>query len=482
MPFPARSDPACAGRRGTLPRLAVGLDFGTSGARLCVIDRREQCLFETACAWPDAHAQRCADWEAALLHLLASIPTALRRGLDALSLCATSGSVLWADRGLRPLGPALMYFDRRAESIAAAWRTLDPAANLDALARLEWLWRELAPRQRVGARPMHQADWLLARLLRQPSAEITDWHNALKSGADPAHRAWSSAARQRAFAPRLPRVVSPGARLGRIDPGLARTLGLPPALRVHAGTTDANAAFLAAGASLPGQALSTLGSTLVIKLLSPRRIDDAARGVYSHRFGSLWLVSRASRSGAAVLRAAFGDVRVRELSRRVDPERDSELDPFGLADTAQPFALAPPSPPARTGHADGDAADVSYLHGLLQGLARIEASGYRDLAALGAPPARLVLGSGGGAANPAWTRLRERALGVPVRAARHTQAAFGAARLALYGGAVFDRPTPAGETCSEAAHGPIALAHAGSSEENTPTACSTRRSTRHCAP
>lgn len=52
-----------------------------------------------------------------------------------------------------------------------------------------------------------------------------------------------------------------------------------------AGTTDSIAAFVAAGVSQPGEAVTSLGSTLAVKLLSEQRVDDAAYGVYSHRLG-----------------------------------------------------------------------------------------------------------------------------------------------------------------------------------------------------
>jgi sugar (pentulose or hexulose) kinase len=54
---------------------------------------------------------------------------------------------------------------------------------------------------------------------------------------------------------------------------------------VCAGTTDSVAAFVAAGITEAGQAVTSLGSTLAIKMLSENRVDDAAYGVYSHRLG-----------------------------------------------------------------------------------------------------------------------------------------------------------------------------------------------------
>jgi sugar (pentulose or hexulose) kinase len=44
-----------------------------------------------------------------------------------------------------------------------------------------------------------------------------------------------------------------------------------------------------------------------------------------------------------------------------------------------------------------------------------------------------VRSAGGGAANPAWTELRRRELGVPMFPALHSHAAIGAAKLARFG-------------------------------------------------
>ena len=82
------------------------------------------------------------------------------------------------------------------------------------------------------------------------------------------------------------RVVAPGAPVALVTPeARQRAGGLPEGCLVCAGTTDSVAAFVAARVSRPGQAVSSLGSTLAIKLLSTTRVDDAAFGVYSHRLG-----------------------------------------------------------------------------------------------------------------------------------------------------------------------------------------------------
>ena len=53
---------------------------------------------------------------------------------------------------------------------------------------------------------------------------------------------------------------------------------------------DSTSAFIAAGVQGPGEAVTSLGSTLAPKLLSQTRVDNATYGVYSQRIGDSWLV------------------------------------------------------------------------------------------------------------------------------------------------------------------------------------------------
>ena len=76
-----------------------------------------------------------------------------------------------------------------------------------------------------------------------------------------------------------------------------------------------------------------------------------------------------------------------------------------------------------------------FLQGLLEGVAAVEALGYRRLAELGAPKLRRIVTVGGGATNEAWTRIRARVLGLPVSSMADVDTAFGTALLALHKGA-----------------------------------------------
>ena len=399
----------------------LGLDFGTSGARACVIDVAGQIVFEARADYVAPQQQDTADWRAALFDLLAQIPPALRAALAAIAVDATSGTVLLADDELEPLAPALLYNDTRAMT------TPDAMPLPGSLAKGVWLMQQVGI---AHARYfLHQADWLAALLTGVGG--VSDYHNALKTGFDPHALSWPAWIQALPIVQLLPRVVAPGTRLGRINRHTARHFNLNPACIVRAGTTDSIAAFIATGIEQPGHAVTSLGTTLVLKLLSTTRVESAEYGVYSHRFGNLWLAGGASNSGGGVLRQFFTDAALAELSMRIHPDQPSGLDYYPLPRPGERFPVHAPALLPRLAPRPVD--DVRFLHGLLEGIARIEAQGYARLAELGATPLRRVISAGGGSKNETWRRIRENQLGVPVETAQQGEAALGAARLAQAG-------------------------------------------------
>jgi sugar (pentulose or hexulose) kinase len=229
--------------------------------------------------------------------------------------------------------------------------------------------------------------------------------------------------------------VRPGEAVGLLARPRALELGVNPDCLVRAGTTDSIAAFLAAGADLPGEAVTSLGTTLVLKLLSETRVDDARFGVYSHWFGELWLTGGASNAGGGVLRQHFSDDEIVALSQRIDPERDSGLDYYPLPCPGERFPINDPALPVRLEPRPENRAE--FLHGMLEGLARIEALGYNRLKELGASPLLRVVSAGGGAGNATFTRIRARQLHVEIGQAGEHEACYGTARLALRGVGLF---------------------------------------------
>jgi len=408
----------------------LGLDFGTSGARACVIDNAQVIVWEHHVTYLDPARQAPSDWRNALHALLRALPKDIAADLHGIALDGTSGTVLLCDEMLQPCSPALLYHDDRAHQLAEYLKSIAPDGHTVCTATsglAKFLWLTQQDDVRYAAYFMHQADWLTALLSGQPGS--SDYHNALKSGYDVERLCWPDWVLALPHSHLLPQVRTPGAVIGPIPPGIAAHFGINPRCVVHAGTTDSNAAFIAADVNEIGTGVTSLGSTLVVKQLSAKRTDAPEYGVYSHRYGDLWLVGGASNAGAGVLRRYFDDAQLAALGRHIDPSRNSPLDYYPLAKPGERFPvndarLAPRLEPRPD-------SDAEFLHGLLQGLARIEVDGYARFAELGAPPLKRVVTNGGGARNDIWRIMRERLLGVPVGTAAHGEAAYGSALLCL---------------------------------------------------
>jgi xylulokinase len=418
--------------------LALGIDVGTSGARAIAIDPRGQIQAQVSQSFEPVSPDRLAlQWQTALEDLLTQLPVAVRHQIQAIAIAGTSATVLLCDGSGQPLAEPLLYNDARAITVLDRLRALVPPHHTvlsatSSLAKL--LWYQQHPNFAQARFLMHQADWLAFCLHGQPG--ISDYHNSLKLGYEVGALGYPDWLLALDIAPLLPQVVAPGTAIGPIQPVIAQQLDLPPSCQVCAGTTDSIAAFLASGVQTPGDAVTSLGSTLVLKLLSIHRVDDGRYGIYSHRLGDMWLVGGASNTGGAVLRAFFSDDDLVRLSAQINPDRPSGLDYYPLLQPGDRFPINDPYLlPHLTPRPDDP---VTFLYGLLEGIARIEAQGYERLQQLGSTPVQRVYTAGGGAINLTWQAIRQRWLGVPVQVASQTAAAYGAARLAarLAGGLV----------------------------------------------
>jgi sugar (pentulose or hexulose) kinase len=373
-------------------------------------------------------------WEAVLAVLAAMAKSLDPKRVRRIAVDGTSGTLLLIDGRGRPLTPGFMYNDARARPQAERIAEVAPPESgahgpTAALAKLLYFTDDGA----TGAarHAVHQADWIAGNLAGRHGA--SDENNALKLGYDPVARAWPGWLAALGVATELlPVVHAPGTVIGRIAPALADKFGFAGTVEICVGTTDGVAAFIATQASGIGDAVTSLGSTLTLKILSDRPIFAPAMGVNSHRLGERWLAGGASNSGGAALLAHFSAAEIAELSAALRPDIPTGLDYYPLPAPGERFPVCDPALQPRVSPRPDDPA--LFLQGLLEGVAAVEALGYRRLAELGAPPARRVISVGGGAGNTAWSAIRARLLGVPVTTAATVESAFGAALLALHRG------------------------------------------------
>jgi sugar (pentulose or hexulose) kinase len=414
--------------------LVIGIDVGTSGVRAAACDPQGRPLAVETAPLPvpperEGRIEQDAAlwWQATVRALEALLSRIDRAAVRALAVDGTSGTVLAIDRNGIPLAPGRLYNDRGAVREAARIAAAAPPTSgahgaTSGLAKALQLAAETRPH-----RILHQADWVAGRLSGR--FDVSDENNALKTGYDPVARAWPDFVEALGLDPALlPAVVAPGTAISEIGADQARAFGLTGGVIVAAGTTDGCASFLATGADAVGDAVTALGTTLTLKVLAAEPVFDPSAGVYSHRLGDHWLAGGASNTGGAVLAAQFTAKAMRDLEARLDPDRETGLDYYPLPRPGERFPVADPALSPRLEPRPDD--DARFFQGLLEGIARIEAQGYRRLKELGGPSLRRVLTVGGGARNEAWTRIRARLLRAPVERAASEEAAIGAARLA----------------------------------------------------
>ena len=485
----------------------IGFDLGTSGARISIIEKQSNIatpnsydyteVFAAALSWDDIlHYDDAYDWRSAVDALLMrakeDVPDVMSR-VKAMCVSGTSATCLLLEKGTLDVSRvARMYnFDilkegggeqksSKAGKKSPAERVVElieryvpekhtARANTGSLAKL-LLWNEeeslVGDDEGNTVKEMlcHQSDYISLSLMyggieRGECTVSSDWHNCLKLGYDVKSLSYPDwmikLLNEGANIPSpedvLPsKVVSPGEPMGVISPVVASKYGLPEDAVMVGGTTDSNAAFFAAAGAKPefGLAVTSLGSTVALKQLSSTYVEDASKGVYSHRFprfGSskegeeAWLIGGASNVGCAVLRQEeFSNDELETLSSEIDPDTDSPLSYYPLTKKGERFPVADsekepvldPKPEDRK----------EYLHGILQAIGDVERDGYRTLGELGATPNRPteILTCGGGSKNDVWIAMRERRLRdicnegqqLVVKKAMNTEASYGAALLA----------------------------------------------------
>ena len=415
--------------------LVLGIDVGTSGVRVAAIDQAAKVVGFAASAMPAAHrdgqriTQDASIWDRGLDDAMARLASTLDLSrVGALAVDGTSGTLVGVDSRGSPVTAGSLYNDHAdAADIASVQRVAPAHAAVHGVSSPLARARRLLRTSGV-ARILHQADWISGQFSGR--FDISDESNALKTGYDPIRRTWPAwiGATDVAFR-KLPAVVAAGSIINEVSTDASHRFGLPARAVVVAGMTDGCAAFMATGAAKPGDAVTSLGSTLVLKLACEKPLSAPEYGIYSHRIGDLWLAGGASNSGGAALAQFFNAEQIRDISRRIDPGVSTGLDYYPLPARGERFPINDPAiEPRMTPRPDDDAV---FLQALFEGVAGIEALGYRRLSELGGPQLTRVVTVGGGAANEVWRRIRARTIGVPIATSESEEAAVGVARLAL---------------------------------------------------
>jgi sugar (pentulose or hexulose) kinase len=323
------------------------------------------------------------------------------------SISATSGTFVLADKDGKPVAPAAMYNDGRA-------------AN--PLARAEKTIEEVGAGAYLFA---HTPEYVVAHITGHPlHAVATDWSHAMKTGVDLHSQGWSAGALETAThnGITLPKVVAPGTLLGKSIVG-----DIP----IYAGMTDGCTAQISVGATSIGSAVSTLGTTLVLKVVGVNEI--AGPGFYSHLLpAERWLGGAASNLGGISFEKYQSDIK--SWDQKAAAHGPASFVIYPLVGAGERFPIANKDMKCvATGSALNEADEYRAI---LEGIAFAERYSYEILEGAGAQISGAIYSAGGGSRSAIWSAIRATVMHRPIATVKDSGSDLGAAKIAAAAHAV----------------------------------------------
>ncbi len=446
----------------------LAIDVGTQSARAIVFDvqghllARAQRVFEPTYVSPQpgwAEQDPELYWNA-----VGEACRELWRGgavrpeqISGLSLTTMRNTVICADDVGRPLRPAISWLDQRRASqlpeLGPLWNAAFTLAgarglmrHLQVEAEANWLAEYEPELWRKTERFPFLSGWLTQRLVgeRVDSAGcqvgFVPFDYKRLRWAAPGDFKW------RALSVRpeqLPRLVAPGAALGKLTPAAARALGLRADLPVIAAAADKACEVLGSGALGSGVAQLSFGTTATINTTQPRYVEvqrllpaypAAVPGAWNTEiqiYRGFWMVSWFKREFAHREQAKAAELGVPVES--LFDELVKSVPPGAMGLTLQPYwspGVRDPGPEAKGAIVGfGDVHTRAHLYrAILEGLAYSLRGGRETIERkLGRRLTRFIA-SGGGSQSDAAMQITADIFGQPVeRPQVYETSALGAA-------------------------------------------------------
>jgi xylulokinase len=247
----------------SLPTL-VGIDLGTSGVKVMIADTRilgeGEASYRIATRRPGWAETEPEEWWRATrlaLHQAAEQAHVDLGSVTGVGVVGQMHGLVLCTQDARPVRPALLWPDQRAETIAAAWsnrltpqdraRLANPLVPGMTGPMLGWIAEHEPESLRQARWALLPKDWVRLKLTGEAASDPSDASATLLW--DLPAEDWSEAALAAAQAPRrlLPPVRGSGAHTGSVTAAAAKETGLPQGVAVATGAGDTAAALLASG-------------------------------------------------------------------------------------------------------------------------------------------------------------------------------------------------------------------------------------------
>ena len=402
----------------------AGLDFGTSGARITIINENKDIIYSNSNS-EGYDLINPKSWLLTCETLLSSIPYSIKQKLKKISVSGTSGTLLACQINGEILGDAIPYNQicdenkQRLKTIAGRNKFLNnPFSGLaKALKLIDIYGEDILLR--------HQSDWISGWLTN--NWLFGEEGNNIKLGWNIINNSWPKNFKFNSWHNSLPKIKKSGLALGIISEKLVQKFKLNSSLLVIAGTTDSNAAFIASGIKR-NEGLTILGTTLVLKKFIKEPIKYP--GISMHRVNQEWICGGSSNAGCGILSKFFSNSEIKDLSKQINPSNTTNLQYLPLNCQGERF---PVNDPLLTPILEPrPVSDALFLHAIFEGLADIELNGWNKLRELTGEFPKRIISIRGGAKNPQWRSIRQKKLKIPIVSSNKTTS-YGAALIALSG-------------------------------------------------
>ncbi len=399
-----------------------GLDFGTSGARISIINLHKELVYSNSVPYLYSFKNPIS-WVNSCQKLLDNLPVELKINLCQLAISGTSGTLTAFNLKGEPIGEAIPYYQACDEHKIL----LESLSNGEDHLRTPYssLAKALKLIDKYGTNILlrHQSDWITGWFLK-------DWThgeegNNIKLGWDLKNESWPKSYLNTSWLKCLPQIIKSGEKINQVNSDFAERFNLNKKLILISGTTDSNASVMAAGLGNK-DGLTVLGTTIVVKKIIDKPIKR--QGITTHRVSGNWICGGASNAGCGILSKFFSDFEIKELSRQINPLQNTSLNLLPLNSKGERFPINNSNLEPILG--PRPVSDSLYLHALFEGLAKIELKGWEKLHELTGSLPKKIITIGGGSKNPQWRKIRERIIDIPIVSCRKTTS-FGTALLAI---------------------------------------------------
>jgi xylulokinase len=464
-----------------MSELLLGIDVGTSGCNVTVIDREGRIVDEalgelkTYRDHPGHTEQDPDDWYRVTCSLLREV---FARGkcapenIAALSLDGSTHNAVLADENFVPLRRAIMWTDQRA-SAESAWLEREAGERIFrityqrpsptwTLPQLLWVKAhepDVIPRTE---RVLFTKDYVRWRLTGNWATDYIEAQGSMFY--DVERREWSEelCALAGLSVRALPPLVRPVDVVGGVTAAAAAETGLRASTPVIAGCSDSAIEAYAAGAVRPGQMILKLATAGNVNVMTADAHPHRRTLTYSHVIPGMWYTVVATNTAASAERWFRDNFCGEEVMRAHDQNRSPYALMHEMAATAPPGAdglffhpyllgeRAPYWDPNLRGSFVGATmrhGKAHFLRAVLEGVAFSLRDCFRTICDLGLPveEVRVV---GGGARSTLWSQIVADIFGRPVVRPAGCDASFGAALLAGVGVGIFRDEKHAVECCT----------------------------------